>query len=217
MTAPSPDPRIEDVATRGQFVPMSRFYDAMTWILSLGRERQLRERTVALARVEPGDRVLEVGCGTGSLTIAAKAVAGPAGEVYGIDPSKQMIAAARRKAARKGVDVRFESGAGEKLRFGDGEFDRVLCSLVLHHLPPDLKVAVLTEIRRVLKPGGIFLAVDFGPGGHSLVGHLGLARHVHGHQQPEQVSELLTGAGFIDIESGPAGFRGMAFWRAKAP
>jgi len=223
MTAPSPEPRIEDVATHGQFVPMSRFYDAMTWILTLGRERKLRDRTVALARVATGERVLEVGCGTGSLALAAKAVAGSAGEVFGIDPDGQMIAAARKKAARKKADVHFESGAGEKLRFADGEFDRVLCSLVLHHLPPDLKVAVLAEIRRVLKPGGIFLAVDFGPGGHSLVGHLGFARHIHGHKErpvhghedSNEVSELLRGAGFADIESGATGFGGLRYWRGK--
>src|SRR5260370_7740002 len=66
-------------------------YDLLVWLLSLGRERDYRENTLDLARVKPGESVLDVGCGTGTLAIAAKRRVGPAGRVCGIDASPEMI------------------------------------------------------------------------------------------------------------------------------
>ena len=79
--------------------------------------------------------MLDVGCGTGSLTIAAKKRAGPASKVSGIDPSSEMIAKAQKKAKREGVDISFQNSVIEGLPFSDGHFDVVLSSLMLHHLP----------------------------------------------------------------------------------
>lgn len=93
-------------ATKGQVMRSSaRFYDLMVWLLTLGRERPFRERLVELARLQPGESVLDVGCGTGTLAIAAKRRVGPTGIVQGIDASPEMIARATRKANKAGVEV----------------------------------------------------------------------------------------------------------------
>src|ERR687895_1774406 len=98
-------------ATKGHVMHTSaRFYDLMVWVLTLGRERALRERLIELARLAPGESVLDVGCGTGTLAIAAKRRVGAAGTVHGIDASLEMIDRARRKAAKAGADVAFQIG-----------------------------------------------------------------------------------------------------------
>jgi ubiquinone/menaquinone biosynthesis C-methylase UbiE len=105
-----------DLQTEGRkIVRWARFYDFMANVLSLGHESMLRQATVARAGVQPGQRVLDVGCGTGSLTVAAARQAGAAGQVYGIDASPQMIQVAARKVAahkkvRGGAPVTFSTG-----------------------------------------------------------------------------------------------------------
>jgi demethylmenaquinone methyltransferase/2-methoxy-6-polyprenyl-1,4-benzoquinol methylase/phosphoethanolamine N-methyltransferase len=124
--------------------------------------------------------VLEVGCGTGSLALAAARRAGASGKVHGIDPDPVMIDMARKKAARSKLDATFEVGVIEKLPFEAAEFDVVLSSLMMHHLPRDLQVIGLAEVRRVLKPGGRFLAVDFEPSESQHAHHL--MAHILGHR-----------------------------------
>lgn len=86
-----------------------------------------------LAHVESGQSVLDIGCGTGSLAIAAKRRVGPSGTVHGIDASPEMIARARKKARTADVDVTFTDGVVEGLPFPDGHFDIVLSTLMLPH------------------------------------------------------------------------------------
>ena len=138
----------------------ARAYDLLVWVLTLGRERALRERLVQLAHLESGESTLDVGCGTGALAIAAKDRVGSVAQVCGVDPSSEMVARARRKATRAGVDVRFETAAVEALPFPTATFDAVLSSLMLHHLTDEGRGQGIAEIARVLKPGGKFLAVD---------------------------------------------------------
>jgi ubiquinone/menaquinone biosynthesis C-methylase UbiE len=83
-------------------------YDSYMRKVTLGRERTLREMTVRLAQIKPGDCVLEVGCGTGTLTLAAKRQAGPSGKAFGIDIIPGMIEASRRKAAQANEDIAFQ-------------------------------------------------------------------------------------------------------------
>lgn len=146
--------------TKGRTIPWASFYDTVVWLLSRGKGQALREATVKLAQIKPGERVLDVGCGTGDLTMAAKALADSTGEVYGTDASPEMIDLARRKVTRAGIDVTFQVDLIEKITFPDNQFDVVLSSLMMHHLPDDLKREGLAEIYRVLKPGGRLLIVD---------------------------------------------------------
>jgi ubiquinone/menaquinone biosynthesis C-methylase UbiE len=136
-------------------------YDQMWWVMGLGLA--MRRRTLAIAGLRRGERVLDVGCGTGVLTRLAADAVGPEGLVVGIDPGPAMIGVARLKAARTHSRATFELGVIERLTFGDGAFDVVLSSFMLHHLPADVKWAGLGEVWRVLKPGGRLVLVDFDP------------------------------------------------------
>lgn len=134
------------------------FYDIECALVGL--RKKFRQKTIYHAQLSSGDRVLDIGCGTGVLTqLAAKAV-GSAGEVIGMDPSVQMITVARKNASYSQSQAQFKLGVIEKLPFGHKRFDVVLSSLMLHHLPSELKSAGLAEIYRVLKPSGHLLAVD---------------------------------------------------------
>jgi ubiquinone/menaquinone biosynthesis C-methylase UbiE len=196
----------------------ARFYDAASWLLSLGKAPAIRRTTLELAEVAPGDRVLDVGCGTGSLAIAAKGKVGPDGEVHGIDAAPEMIEVARRKADKKRADVGFQVGLIEDIPFPDGQFDLVLNSFVLHHLPHDLKRKGFAEIQRVLKPGGRFLAADFGPGRDSLIGHVVRALVGHGmmHSDVTELVAMMEDAGFADVEEVKAKHKHVLFVRGKA-
>ena len=146
--------------TTGRVLHWAARYDLLVWLLTHGRSRAFREKLVGLASLAPGASVLDVGCGTGSLAIAAKRHVGATGEVCGIDASPEMIARATSKAARAGLDVRFENAVAESLPFPDAQFDVVLSTLMLHHLPRKVRQQCAREIRRVLKPGGHLLVVD---------------------------------------------------------
>jgi ubiquinone/menaquinone biosynthesis C-methylase UbiE len=132
------------------------------WWASRGREHVFRDRQVELAGIAPGESVLDVGCGTGTLAIAAAKAAGPTGSVHGIDPSLDLLTRAQKKARRAHVDVRFHSGTGERLPFADDSFDVVLCTLVFHHLSGPSMHDTLAEILRVLRRSGRLLVVDIG-------------------------------------------------------
>lgn len=141
-------------------------------------------RAVAVAAAPPaGGRVLDVGCGTGSLALAVRR-RHPDVEVVGLDPDGQILERARRKAARAGLAVDLDQGYAQQLPYPDGSFDRVLSTLMLHHLSPDAQEAMLAEVRRVLKPGGSVVVADVaGPVGlHGLHGLLARTVLPGGHQ-----------------------------------
>jgi len=204
--------------TEGKTIRWAQLYDVGTTILFFGRVRALHRKVVELAAIVPGERILDVGCGPGRLAILAGTVAGPSGEACGIDPAPEMVALARRNAARAGVEVRFEVAAIEALPYPNERFDVVLSSLMLHHLPDDLKRRGLAEVRRILKPRGRFVAVDFGatPGhgfGHVLC-VLGLRT---GWDHGEYLRQAFREAGLESVEMGPTGHRGLAFVRGRKP
>lgn len=201
--------------TSGVVLHGARFYDLVAWIFLRGKERAFREKVVDLAGVKPGEAVLDVGCGTGSLTIAAKKRVGPASEVIGIDPAAEMIAKAQKKAKREGVDITFRSSVIEGLPFPDGHFDVVLSSLMLHHLPKKAREQGAQEIRRVLKPGGRWLIVDFGGHEPKRKGILGHLHFKHGYIKTSDVEELLNGAGFRIVNTGAVGIRNLGFFLAQ--
>lgn len=171
-----PEPPVQ---TEGRLLRGASYYDLLVNLISLGQVSRLRGLTVALAQVEPGDSVLDVGCGPGSVTIPAKIRTGVNGQAAGIDPSPEMIAVARRKAAKKGLDIDFRVGVIEALPFPEASFDVVTSSLMFHHLPGKLQVRGLSETYRVLKPGGRILIADFMPSKTTFLGRMILALSMH--------------------------------------
>lgn len=146
--------------TTGMVLNWGRRYDWVVQIMALGQAGRLRRNTVDFAQIVPGEHILDVGCGTGDLTLRAAERAGSTGQVHGIDPGPEMIATAQRKAAHARVNVDFRVGVIEHLPYPDDAFDVVLSSLMMHHLPADLKPIGLAEIRRVLRPGGRLVIAD---------------------------------------------------------
>jgi ubiquinone/menaquinone biosynthesis C-methylase UbiE len=172
-------------------------YDPLTRLLGVrGVHRELVER----AQLAPGLRVLEIGCGTGNLALAAKRAC-PAAEVTGLDPDPAALAKGRRKAARARLTLRFDQGFAQALPYPDASFDRVLSSLMLHHLDDADRPRALREVRRVLKPGGTFHLLDFaGPGGER---RGFIASHLHSHRalrdnDHERVLAAMHAAGLAD-------------------
>lgn len=201
--------------TEGRLIRWAPYYDLVTSMMMLGQARRLRNMTVDQALIKPGESVLDVGSGTGEVTLLAKTRARK-GQVYGIDPSPEMIAVARRKASRKGLDIDFRLGLIEALPFSDASMDVVTSSLMMHHLPEALKVRGLTEIYRVLKPGGRLLITDFIRPTGSFLNHLYIAftRHHGLRKGVEDLQPLLENAGFGQVTQAPEKVLLIGFLRA---
>jgi ubiquinone/menaquinone biosynthesis C-methylase UbiE len=151
------DPAKKQVGNLGH---MAGYYDLVMFFITLGRERSLRHKTLDLAQIKPGEKILEIGCGTGTLSLAARKRVGKSGEVMGIDIAPEMVAVAARKAARKSVNASFQVGGIENIPFPDNRFDVVMCSFMIFHMPEDIRKKGLNEIYRVLKSGGRLFIID---------------------------------------------------------
>lgn len=185
-------------------------YDFIVWLFTLGGEKRFRGRMLRLARLRPGESVADVGCGTGALAILAKREVGADGIVYGVDPSPEMIARAREKARRARTDLVFEEGAAQSLPLADAAVDVVLSTLMLHHVPKKARPAMVDEVKRVLKPDGRFLIVDFAKPtaeNRRFVDNF----HRHGGANVLEISGELEGAGFTIVRSGPIGEKNLHF------
>ena len=213
-------PKTKDAPqTSGLTIHWAAQYDFMTSLLGLGVNRANSKMVIELAQIKPGDRVLDVGCGSGNLTLTAKTYAGPNGAVAGIDAAPEMISVARQKAAQKGLQVDFQVGLIEKIPFPDASFDVVISRLVLHHLPFELKRQGFAEIRRILKPGGFFLAADFEPPTNPVLAHLASAvvgQHMM-QTSTRDLPALLKEAGFAEVAAGPTRSKFLAFVSGKNP
>lgn len=151
--------------TKGLILKGGWRYDLHGWFFDIfwfrGQGRKLRQRAVNLARLLPGEQVLDVGCGTGTLALEVARRVGTTGHVIGIDPGEEQIARACAKAERHHMPITFQVGVIERLAFPDQTFDVVFSTLMMHHLPASLKRQGLAEIARVLKPGGRLVIADF--------------------------------------------------------
>jgi ubiquinone/menaquinone biosynthesis C-methylase UbiE len=194
------------------------FYDLLTRLLGLPK---VYGRLIDQAAFNSGDHVLEIGCGTGNLTIRAKR-AHPSIQLIGLDPDPNALARAQRKA--HGLSgIRFEQGYVQKLPYSDGEFDKVLSSMMLHHLDADVKAAAAAEVLRVLRPGGSLHVVDVG-GDMTAADGLAARRmlrsgHIAGNLG-DAIPTLLSAAGFdcTEVASERNRFIGrLTYYRATRP
>jgi ubiquinone/menaquinone biosynthesis C-methylase UbiE len=201
--------------TTGQVLHSAGAYDWLAWLFLGGRERAFRQRVLELGHVAPHDAVLDVGCGTGTLAILAKERVGAKGAAHGIDASPEMIARARRKARRAGLEVSLQEATVEAMPFPAQTFDVVLSTLMLHHLPRSVREQCAREMRRVARPGGRVVVVDFGPraGARSILERF----HRHGRVELTEIQRVLTDAGLRIDDSGPMGLHDLQFVVARIP
>ena len=205
-------------ANEGQrtYVPAATYdwllplYDVFAKLIgSEAAHRQLVDQ----ADIEPGHHVLDIGCGTGNLTLLVKRLYARV-EVVGLDPDPKALARARRKAEERGSAVRFDRGFADELPYAEASFDRVFSAFMLHHLALDVKEKTFREARRVLRSGGAFYALDFA-GTSGIIAHL--FHHAHLGDQ-HRIPALMRDAGFAEVtELAPRDtiLGRVSYWRAS--
>ncbi len=177
---------------------LTRFFGVF---VRLTRERTFKLWMIETLSVEKGARILDIGCGTGTLAIMAKR-AYPGAEVVGLDGDATILAEAHRSADKSATDVDFVRGMAYAPPYVDGSFDVVLSRLVFHHLASDDKVRTLQETRRILRPGGKLLVADLGKPGNPLMYAISMVM-----RQLEEAAEGIQGrlpamiedAGFVGV------------------
>jgi ubiquinone/menaquinone biosynthesis C-methylase UbiE len=135
----------------------SDYYDTLT----PAEKSRFRRKQINLINLQEGEKVLDVGCGTGVLSILAKMVVGETGEVAGIDIAPKMVLKAQNKIKESNLKINFSTASIDELPYGDEHFDVVISSMMFHHLPVEVKKKGLEEIYRVLKKRGRFFLSDF--------------------------------------------------------
>ncbi|WP_336788488.1 class I SAM-dependent methyltransferase [Paenibacillus sp. MMO-177] len=154
------------------FIPALRF----NWLTSLYdpilrwtmRESAFKNQLIRQIQVDPGQRILDLGCGTGTLTILLKQTY-PKAEVTGIDIDPKVLQIAERKAENMGMDITFNQGIAFELPYSNNSFDLIVTSLMFHHLTLENKLRTLHEIFRVLKPQGEIHIADWGKAQNGLM------------------------------------------------
>jgi ubiquinone/menaquinone biosynthesis C-methylase UbiE len=179
-------------------------YDPLTRLLGV---RRIHRRLLDQAALRPGQRVLEIGCGTGNLLLQAKATE-PGAIVVGLDPDLSALARARRKARRRSLTVQLDRGYADDLPYADGSMDVVLSAFMLHHLPTAEKDQALREVFRVLRPDGQLHVVDIGGRADPADGRMARrAHHIHRLQDNwnDAIPDLFRRTGFTAVtETGHA-------------
>jgi ubiquinone/menaquinone biosynthesis C-methylase UbiE len=183
------------------------------------REEFFKRHLIEQAHIQPGMSVLDLGCGTGTLTILIKQLH-PQADVVGVDGDKQILDAAREKTQQAGVQIAWDYSLANDLLYVAAAWDRVLSSLVIHHLTTENKHRAFQEVLRILRPGGEFHIVDFGkPRSIPMCMISGITRHLE-HVQDNfdgKLPVMLEAAGFTQItESAQIGtiFGPLSFIRA---
>lgn len=138
---------------------LTPFYDPVVRLTT--REGAFKKALVEQLGLRDGHHVLDLACGTGTLTILLKKES-PQAEITGIDGDAEILSLAKQKARQLDIEIRFDEGMSFSLPYQDGFFDRVVSSLFFHHLTRESKLKTLGEVKRVLKPNGEFHVADWG-------------------------------------------------------
>ena len=162
----------------GHFQASSRYVTALgfRWLTPLydgllrlgGRERTFKGRLLDQAAIQPGESVLDLGCGSGTLAIQLKQRA-PTAEIVGLDGDPDILSRARCKALRAGLTIRFDRGLSWELPYPDDSIDVVVSTLFFHHLDARGRSRTLAEVARVLRPEGRLHVADWGRQGSLLM------------------------------------------------
>jgi SAM-dependent methyltransferase len=214
------------MATDKQFIPalsydwLTPLYDPI--IRRILPETELKQRLVEQAHIRSGQRVLDLGTGTATLAIMIKQRQ-PGAEVLGLDADPPMLERGRSKAALAGAAIRLDEGLATDLPYDDGTFDRVVSSLLFHHLPTADKRRTLREVWRVLRPGGELHVLDLGKP-HNITSYLISQIERHLEEAEANIAGLLPAmmaeAGFSDAreaEHHPAMGITLSLYRARKP
>lgn len=199
---------------------LTPLYDPLLkWVM---QESKFKTRLIRQAQIENGHWVLDLGCGTGTLTIMIKK-AHPRAEVFGLDADLKALETARAKAKKAEVEITFQREMAFELPYPDEYFDRVLSSLVFHHLHHENKKRAFQEVYRVLKPAGELHVFDFGKPHSPLASAIALifsrleeaADNIQG-----LLPEMMRSEGFEQVAE-PARyttlFGTMSFYQARKP
>lgn len=185
------------------FRPLTPLYDAVVRLTT--RERTFKHALLEQATLAAGQEVLDLACGTGTLTIWAKQKL-PGLRLAGLDGDADVLTRARAKARAAGLEIAFDEGLSTSLPYPEGRFDRVLSSLFFHHLDREDKQRTFAQVFRVLKPGGELHVADWGRAANPLMrilyvsiqlldGFENTADNVHG-----LLPELMRAAGFSNVD-----------------
>ncbi|MGH2957228.1 MAG: class I SAM-dependent methyltransferase [Solirubrobacterales bacterium] len=142
-----------------RFPALTRFFDPLVHFVMW--EDRFKRALVERAAPKEGQRVLDLGCGTGTLALMVKR-AEPGAEVVGLDADPEILKLAGSKAKDAGIEIKLDRCLSTELPYEDGSFDLVLSTLFFHHLTGADKRSTAREVARVLKPGGELLVVDYG-------------------------------------------------------
>jgi ubiquinone/menaquinone biosynthesis C-methylase UbiE len=210
----SPNPQ-----TEGIVIHWAGMYEFMVNRLFGHRSRRMRLAALPLAGIRPGSVILDFGCGAGDLAFETERLIQGQNEIFGIDPSPEMIAAAKKKAVKRKSKAQFQVEAVEKMSFPNNTFDYVISSFVLHHLPYDLQTKAFKELKRVLKPKGLFFAID-------MRNSKSLSHRIHARLQgatPDsldglnEAAEKLRAAGFREVAVEETASKDVGFVRGVKP
>ncbi len=197
------------VTSEGGFLPalahnrLTPFYDPIVRITT--REYRFKKRLIAQAALKRGQEVLDLGCGTGTLSVLIKS-ARPEVVLTGCDADPSVLAKAESKALARGISVKFDHAFSDALPYANEGFDRVFSTLMFHHLEPMGKVVTIGEILRVLKPGGEFHLADYGfPAGALQARLSGIVRLIDGERTTAsnfrgELEGLIAEGGFSKVE-----------------
>jgi len=159
-----------------------------------------RQDLIEQANIDASHKILDVGCGTGTLAVQLKQMY-PGAQVVGLDPDPKALRRAKAKTQRAGISVALDQGFADELTYETGSFDRVFSSFTFHHLEEREREKALKEILRVLRPGGSFHLVDFTHDSHGSHGFWARLIGSHAHlkdNSDERILEQMRRAGFTN-------------------